>query len=307
MINEAAQALAEGVATAADIDTGMKLGANFPMGPLALADLVGLDTTKAILETPRARSGRPRVPALRRCSASSSRPASSGARAAPASTPTEGSAAAARGGGRMPAAAAPPPRESVTMSERTGYVQIYTGDGKGKTTAAFGLAMRAAGRGLRVLVTQFMKADPSCGEVVSAERLGIRVEQVGLDHWVRLGKATPDDRRAAAAGFARARDLVGGGRYDVVVLDELITARVLRARHGSPTCCALFAGKPAHVELVATGRRAPAEIVAAADLVTEMRPAQALLRRRRRTPAKVSSTERRASAASAVRWRRIAA
>ena len=110
------------------------------------------------------------------------------------------------------------------MSERTGYVQVYTGDGKGKTTAAFGLAMRAAGRGLRVLVLQFMKADPSWGEIVSAGRLGIAVEQVGLDHWVIKGKATPDDLRAAAAGFVRARDLVASGEYDLVVLDELITA-----------------------------------------------------------------------------------
>jgi cob(I)alamin adenosyltransferase len=157
------------------------------------------------------------------------------------------------------------------MSERTGYVQIYTGDGKGKTTAAFGLAMRAAGRGLSVLVTQFMKADPSCGEVVSAERLGIRVEQVGLDHWVRKGKVTSADLAAAAAGFGRARDLVAGGQYDVVVLDELITA-VFFELVTIADACALLAGKPAHVELVATGRRAPDEIVAAADLVTEMRP-----------------------------------
>ena len=89
MINEAAQALAEGVASAADIDTGLKLGANFPMGPLALADLVGLDTTKAILETPRARPRRRQATGPARCSASSSRPASSAARAAPASSPTD--------------------------------------------------------------------------------------------------------------------------------------------------------------------------------------------------------------------------
>jgi cob(I)alamin adenosyltransferase len=157
------------------------------------------------------------------------------------------------------------------MSERTGYVQVYTGDGKGKTTAAFGLAMRAAGRGLRVLVLQFMKADPACGEVVSAGRLGIRVEQVGLDHWVRKGEATPEDLRAAAAGFARARDLIGSGDYDVVVLDELITA-VFFELVPVDEVRGLLAGKPTHVELVLTGRRAPDEIIAVADLVTEMRP-----------------------------------
>ncbi len=108
--------------------------------------------------------------------------------------------------------------------QRTGYVQVYTGDGKGKTTAAFGLAMRAAGHGLRVLVLQFMKADPTWGEIVSAGRLGIDVEQVGLDHWVVKGEASADDLAAAAAGFARAREYVASGEYDVVVLDELVTA-----------------------------------------------------------------------------------
>jgi len=157
------------------------------------------------------------------------------------------------------------------MSERAGYVQVYTGDGKGKTTAAFGLAMRAAGRGLRVLIVQFMKADPTWGEIVSAERLGIEIEQAGLDHWVIKGEATADDLRAAAAGFARARDLVNGGRYDVVVLDELVTALFFELVPLGDVLD-LLSGKPGHVELVLTGRRAPDKLVAAADLVTEMRP-----------------------------------
>jgi len=157
------------------------------------------------------------------------------------------------------------------VDRRAGYVQVYTGDGKGKTTAAFGLAMRAAGRGLRALVLQFMKADPSWGEIVSARRLGIAVEQVGLDHWVFKGKVTADDRAAAAAGFARARDLVMGGDYDVVVLDELATALFFELIPLDDVL-RLLADKPRHVELVVTGRRAPDELLAAADLVTEMRP-----------------------------------
>ena len=157
------------------------------------------------------------------------------------------------------------------MSERTGYVQVYTGDGKGKTTAGFGLAMRAAGQGLRVLVLQFMKGDPTWGEIVSAERLGIETEQVGLDHWVLKGKATDDDRAAAAAGFRRACELVDSGNYEVVVLDELITALFFELV-AIDDVLALLRDKPRHVELVLTGRRAPAELVAAADLVTEMRP-----------------------------------
>ena len=215
MINGAAQALAEGVATAADIDTGMKLGANFPMGPLALADLVGLDTTKAILETLERDLGdaryRPCAPARRarggRQAGSQERPGVLHVLRPPArARPTTGG-------------------DETRMSERTGYVQVYTGDGKGKTTAGFGLAMRAAGRDLRVLVLQFMKADPTWGEIVSAGRLGIVTEQVGLDHWVRKGKATPDDRTAAAAGFRRARELVDRRR--------LRRGRARRARHGA--------------------------------------------------------------------------
>ena len=157
------------------------------------------------------------------------------------------------------------------MGDRRGYVQVYTGDGKGKTTAAFGLAMRAAGRDLRVLILQFMKADPAWGEIVSARRLGIAVEQVGLDHWVFKDKVSADDLAAAAAGFARARELVASGDYDVVVLDELVTA-VFFELVPLDDVLRLLAEKPQHVELVITGRRAPDEIVAAADLVTEMRP-----------------------------------
>jgi cob(I)alamin adenosyltransferase len=157
------------------------------------------------------------------------------------------------------------------MSERNGRVQVYTGDGKGKTTAAFGLAMRAAGHGLAVLVLQFMKADPTWGEIVSARRLGIDVEQVGLDHWVVKGKVTDDDRCAAVAGFARACELIRAGAYDVVVLDELCTALFFELVPLADVL-ALLADRPAGTELVLTGRRAPDELAAAADLVTEMRP-----------------------------------
>jgi cob(I)alamin adenosyltransferase len=154
---------------------------------------------------------------------------------------------------------------------RQGFVQIYTGDGKGKTTAALGLALRALGHGLRVVVVQFMKADQTLGEIVMAERLGLEVLQVGLDHWVRKGEATAEDLAAAASGFGRAREAVMGGAYDLVVLDELVTAvffELIPARD----VLGLLASKPEHVELVLTGRRAPQELVDAADLVTDMRP-----------------------------------
>jgi len=152
-----------------------------------------------------------------------------------------------------------------------GYVQIYTGDGKGKTTAALGLVMRAVGQGLRVIVVQFMKSNPNWGEVVSLTKLGVPVQQCGLDHWVLKGEASEEDLAAAAAGFAKARALVGSGDYDLVVLDELITA-VFFELVPADDVLAMMAAKPVAVELVMTGRRAPEELVAAADLVTEMRP-----------------------------------
>lgn len=155
--------------------------------------------------------------------------------------------------------------------QREGYVHLYTGDGKGKTTAALGLALRALGHGLKVAFLQFMKADPSWGEVVMLQRLGVEVQQCGLDHWVIKGEATEEDLAAAAQGFARARELVTGGACDLVVLDELVTA-VFFELVSLDDVLALLRDRPAAVELVLTGRRAPAELVAAADLVTEMVP-----------------------------------
>ena len=149
-------------------------------------------------------------------------------------------------------------------------MQVYTGDGKGKTTAALGLALRALGHDLRVVVVQFMKADPSWGEIVEARRIGLDVLQVGLGHWVRMGEATDDDRRAAGEGFTRAREIVVGGAFDLVILDELLTALYFELVPLADVL-RLFEEKPAHVELVITGRRAPDEVVATADLVTEMR------------------------------------
>jgi cob(I)alamin adenosyltransferase len=154
---------------------------------------------------------------------------------------------------------------------REGYVQIYTGDGKGKTTAALGLIVRALGRDLRVCFLQFMKSDPTWGEIVTLKRLGVPVQQCGLDHWVIKGEASEEDLAAAAAGLARARALVEGGGYDLVVLDELMTA-VYFELVAVDDVLAVIAAKPPAVELVMTGRGAPEELVAASDLATEMRP-----------------------------------
>ena len=157
------------------------------------------------------------------------------------------------------------------MSARSGYVQIYTGEGKGKTTAALGLSLRALGRGLRVILIQFMKGDPRWGEIVMAERIGIDVLQAGLDHWVFKGEATAEDLAAAAEGFSKAHEIVMTGVYDLVILDELMTATSFDLVPAE-AILGLMRDKPAGVELVMTGRGAPDEIIAAADLVTEMVP-----------------------------------
>jgi len=154
---------------------------------------------------------------------------------------------------------------------REGFVQVYTGDGKGKTTAALGLVLRALGQGLRPAVLQFMKSDPTWGEIVTLKKLGVPVEQCGLDHWVFKDGASEEDLAAAAAGLAQARSLVGGGDYDLVILDELITA-VYFELIPVAAVLAMMAARPRAVELVITGRRASEELIAAADLVTEMRP-----------------------------------
>jgi cob(I)alamin adenosyltransferase len=152
-----------------------------------------------------------------------------------------------------------------------GYVQIYTGDGKGKTTAALGLVLRALGQDLRPAVLQFMKSDPNWGEIVTLRRLEVPVVQCGLDHWVLMGKITDADRAAAAEGLARARALVESGDYDVGVLDELCTALSFELV-SLDDVLAMLASRPPAVELVLTGRGAPEALVAAADLATEMRP-----------------------------------
>ena len=116
-----------------------------------------------------------------------------------------------------------------------------------------------------------MKSDPSWGEIVTLKRLGVPVVQCGLDHWVFKGEATESDLAAAAAGLDRARELLVSGEYDLVILDELATA-VFFELVPIDAALAVIAARPHGVELVITGRRAPEELFAAADLVTEMRP-----------------------------------
>lgn len=152
-----------------------------------------------------------------------------------------------------------------------GYIQVYTGNGKGKTTAALGLALRAAGHGFKTFIGQFLKARPS-GEIEAAKRLSplIRIEQFGREGFI-LVKDGPDDEDVskARAGLARSLQAMLSGEYRIVVLDEINTA-VHFGLIPESEVLAFLARKPKDVEVVLTGRYAPDSFIEKADLVTEM-------------------------------------
>lgn len=153
-----------------------------------------------------------------------------------------------------------------------GYVQIYTGDGKGKTTAALGLAMRAAGAGLKVYFGEFIK-EMEYGEIgIIRERMPeITVELFGTSAGCIIGrKADEEDIAAAKAGLQAATEAVMSGRYQVVILDE-ITIPVAMGLLCEEDVIRLMESKPEHVELVLTGRGATEKMIRSADLVSEMK------------------------------------
>ena len=151
-----------------------------------------------------------------------------------------------------------------------GLVQIYTGNGKGKTTAALGLSLRASGRGLNVLFLQFMKPAAGYGEHIACEKIdNITVIPMGLDHFVSK-KPKQEDIEAAHAALAKAEELISSGKYDLAVLDESMNA----VRLGLITPQELIDSlekRPKHVEIVLTGRGLPPELEEYADLITEMK------------------------------------
>ena len=151
-----------------------------------------------------------------------------------------------------------------------GLVQIFTGNGKGKTTAAMGTIVRAAGHGLRILLVSFMKGDYEYGEYNTLSKIpNVEISSYGFRHLIDPSDIKPEEKEQAEMALAKAREAVTSKKYDIVVLDEVNVAlgynlieldEVIR----------LIKDKPSDVELILTGRYADNRLIELADLVTEM-------------------------------------
>jgi cob(I)alamin adenosyltransferase len=153
-----------------------------------------------------------------------------------------------------------------------GYIHVYTGDGKGKTTASLGLALRAVGSGLKVLVLQFLKGPGMTGERRAADILGpaFTVKSMGRDGLLQPGDVEEADHSLAAEALEEAAREMKSGQWDLLVLDEINTACAL-GLVSVDRLVALLNEKPEGMEVVLTGRGAPEQILEKADLVTEMK------------------------------------
>lgn len=152
-----------------------------------------------------------------------------------------------------------------------GYVQVYTGNCKGKTTAALGLAFRAAGEGIKTYIGQFMKGE-HYGEIRAAKIMQpyITIEQYGKPGWVHTEcPPNEEDVWMAKDGLRRAKDAMLCGNYDIVVFDEIITAHFFQLV-SLEEILEIIRSKPDGVEIIFTGRYAPPELIEVADLVTDM-------------------------------------
>ena len=151
-----------------------------------------------------------------------------------------------------------------------GLVHIYTGNGKGKTTAAFGLAFRAAGRGLNVLIVQFLKPAEGYGEQLACGKFpNVELLCLGLDHFVSKNPKQ-EDIDAARSALDKTLELMRTGEYDVVVMDEAINAVRMKLIPDTDLIGALKS-RPAHIEVVMTGRGITPALEEYADYVTEMK------------------------------------
>lgn len=160
-----------------------------------------------------------------------------------------------------------------------GYIQIYTGDGKGKTTASLGLALRAIGHGWKVLIVQFTKGEKFengssyYGEINAISKLmpNIDVMQFGLDRVVYASNINMEDYKEIRKGWEQAKEAIASNKYGLVIFDEINVCVDLGIIKLSELKDFLI-NRPNNLEIVLTGRRAHSEIVAMAHLVTEMKP-----------------------------------
>lgn len=153
-----------------------------------------------------------------------------------------------------------------------GFIQVYTGNGKGKTTASLGLALRAAGHGYRSIIIQFMKGKIDYGELKAQKMLRpyLKIVQAGGPHFIKKGSPSEQDIKMARKGLQAAKQALTGKRYSIVILDELNVA-IDFGLIPLEDALELIGHKPRGVELIITGRYARQEIIDRADLVTEMK------------------------------------
>jgi cob(I)alamin adenosyltransferase len=162
---------------------------------------------------------------------------------------------------------------SEQQPQERGLVLVFTGNGKGKTTAALGTALRAVGYGRRVAIIQFIKGTWRYGEMDALERIPeIELHRVGAGFYKIMGDTLPEEvhRQAARDGLELAREKLRGGRYHLVILDEINNA-VHAGLLGVQDVLGLIDDRPEEIDLILTGRDAAPEVQERADLVTEMR------------------------------------
>ena len=149
-------------------------------------------------------------------------------------------------------------------------LQVYTGTGKGKTTAALGVAFRGAGYGLKTLMLSYLKDDPEYGEAKAADTLPcFKLEQVGRDAFVNFQNPDPVDLKMCRDGWERAKQAIGNKEADIIILDEL---NIVLATKMLPTeeIVDFLKEHKQNLEIITTGRGAPEELIKIADLVTDM-------------------------------------
>lgn len=155
------------------------------------------------------------------------------------------------------------------MEENKGYIHLYTGHGKGKTTAAFGLSLRAVGAGKSVFIAQFVKGMPY-SELVTFQRIPeIEIKQYGLDCFIK-NEPTQKDKDAAQIGLQEIAVMIESNRVDLLILDEICIALYYHL-FDEEVLLNLLKAKPQEMEIVLTGRYAPKALYEIADLVTEMK------------------------------------